>query len=321
MSTQTTTNTDVQQPKQRSFGLFKAREKVYPKAVNGTFRRIKWIVLTVLLAIYWITPWLRWDRGANLPDQGMLIDLPGRRAYFFFFEIWPEEVYVVTGILVLMAVGLFFFTSMVGRVWCGYACPQTVWTDLFMMVERKLEGDRSERIRRDKRGLTFDTLWRKAAKHVIWLLIAFLTGGAFVLYFNDAPTVVTQLVTLEASKNVWFSILFLTGSTYLLAGHAREQVCTYMCPYARFQSAMLDEDSLIVTYRPANGEPRGKYRKGETFDDRGGCIDCNQCVQVCPTGIDIRDGLQMECISCGLCIDAWRRCHGQDRPSAQPDRL
>jgi cytochrome c oxidase accessory protein FixG len=284
--------------------LYANRVKVHPRDVHGPIRRIKWIVLGVLLAIYYVTPWIRWDRGPDAPDQAVLIDMASRRAYFFFIEIWPQEVYYLTGLLVLGAVGLFFVTSLFGRLWCGYACPQTVWTDLYMWVERKVEGDRGARIRLDKQPMNGAKLAKRLTKHGIWLLIALLTGGAWIMYFQDAPTFVSEFFTGQSAGGTYFFVGLFTATTYLLAGWAREQVCTYMCPWPRFQAAMFDEDTLVVTYQRWRGEPRGKHRKGESWEGRGDCIDCSACVAVCPTGIDIRDGQQLECIGCGLCIDA-----------------
>jgi cytochrome c oxidase accessory protein FixG len=288
--------------------LYKARNKVYPKRVSGRFRNLKWYALIALLAIYWIAPWLRWDRGPAAPHQAILIDMDMGRAYFFFIEIWPQEVYYITGILILAAIGLFLATSLFGRIWCGYGCPQTVWTDLFMLVERHIQGDRNARMRLDKQPWSLEKLWKKGATHLSWLAIAAVTGGAFVLYFNDAPTVIVDIFTGHASLAVYVTIAFLTFATYLMAGWAREQVCTYMCPWPRFQSAMLDDESMIVTYEGWRGEPRGPIKRknlqrGE-IPEIGHCIDCHACVNVCPTGIDIRNGLQLECIGCGLCIDA-----------------
>ena len=289
---------------QRQQPLYAGRVEVYPKAVDGLIRRIKWAVLVVLLGLYYIGPWIRWDRGPNAPDQAFLIDLPNRRGYFMWIEIWPQEVYYLTGLLMLGAFGLFLATSVGGRVWCGYACPQTVWTDLFMWVERKIEGDRNARIRLDKQPWTGDKITKRTTKHGIWLLIAFLTGGAWMMYFQDAPTLIDEFFTGQSSFSIYFFVGLFTVTTYLLAGWAREQVCTYMCPWPRFQAALLDDDSLVVTYQKWRGEPRGHHKKGESWDGRGHCIDDRQCVAVCPTGIDIRDGLQLECIGCGLCIDA-----------------
>ena len=287
-----------------SIPLYASRIKVYPKAVGGTFRRVKWAVLAVCLTLYYIVPWIRWDRGPGAPDQAVLLDLAGRRGYFFGIEIWPQEIYYLTGFLILGAVALFLATSLFGRVWCGYACPQTVWTDLFMWVERRIEGDRNARMRLDQQPLSASKAAKKAAKHAAWLLIALLTGGAWVFYFTDAPTALRDIAAGRASVEVYFFIGLFTATTYALAGWAREQVCTYMCPWPRFQAAMLDEHSMIVTYQGWRGEPRGKHKAGQSWDGRGDCIDCRQCVAVCPTGIDIRDGQQMECIGCGLCIDA-----------------
>lgn len=289
---------------QRESPLYAGRVEVYAKAVKGRFRTIKWAALVVLLGIYYVTPWLRWDRGPDLPDQAVLVDMAGRRLYFFWIEIWPQEVYFLTGVLILAAFGLFLATSLFGRVWCGFACPQTVWTDLYMAVERWLEGDRNQRMRFDKAPWTRDKVIRRTAKHAIWLLIALATGGAWIMYFNDAPTVVHDFFTGEASAAVYFFVALFTTTTYLLAGHAREQVCTYMCPWPRIQAGLLDQDSLVVTYEAWRGEPRGKHKKGQSWEGRGDCVDCTQCVAVCPMGIDIRDGIQLECIGCGLCIDA-----------------
>jgi len=284
--------------------LYEKRRKIHPKAAHGTFRRLKWAVMAVTLAIYYLTPWIRWDRGPNAPDQAVLIDIPARRFYFFFIEIWPQEVYYLTGLLIIAALGLFLATSLFGRVWCGYTCPQTVWTDLFIAVEHLLEGDRAARIRGDALPWTAAKVARKAVKHVMWIVIAVLTGGAWVFYFADAPSLAADLLRFQAAPIAYIAIGVLTVTTYLLGGHAREQVCTYMCPWPRIQATMLDEDSLVVTYRDYRGEPRGLHRKNESWEGRGDCIDCNQCVAVCPMGIDIRDGQQLECITCALCIDA-----------------
>jgi cytochrome c oxidase accessory protein FixG len=284
--------------------LYASRVRVYPRAVKGMIRRIKWVVLVLCLGVYYLAPWLRWDRGPCNPDQALLIDLPGRRGYFFAIEIWPQEVYFLAALMILGAVALFFVTSLFGRLWCGYACPQTVWTDLFMLTERLIEGDRAVRIQRDRARWTLAKILRKAAKHAVWLVIALLTGGAWVMYFYDAPTLLRDLAHLRLSPSAALFIGLFTTTTYLLAGWAREQVCTYMCPWPRFQSAMVDRNTLTVMYREWRGEPRGKIGKGELLEPRGDCIDCHSCVHVCPTGIDIRDGLQLQCIGCGLCIDA-----------------
>ena len=284
--------------------LYAPRVPIYAKRVKGAFRRLKWATLVLLLGIYYLAPWLRWDRGPGAPDQALLIDLPARRAYFFGLEFWPQEIYYVTGLLILAAVALFFVTALLGRIWCGYACVQTVWTDLYMLVEHWIEGDRNARMKLDKHPLTLSKAAKKASKHLVWIVIAALTGGAWVMYFTDAPTMIPRIFMGDAPFAVYTTIALLTASTYLMAGWAREQVCTYMCPYARFQAAMFDEHTLLVTYRSWRGEPRAKHKKGDSWEGRGDCVDCNLCVAVCPTGIDIRDGQQMECISCTLCIDA-----------------
>ena len=290
--------------KKENRSLYKKRERIHPKRVKGAFRRFKWWVMAATLGIYYITPWLRWDRGPGAPDQAVLIDIPGRRFYFFFIEIWPQEVYYIAGLLILAGIGLFLVTSTVGRAWCGYSCPQTVWTDLFLVVERFVEGDRSARIRLDKAPFSARKAGKRLAKYAIWLLIAVGTGGAWVFYYADAPTLAVELVTLSASTIAYVTVAILAFTTFVLGGLMREQVCTYLCPWPRIQGAMMDEESLTVTYRGDRGEPRAPYRKGETWEGRGDCIDCNACVVSCPMGIDIRDGQQLECITCSLCIDA-----------------
>lgn len=284
--------------------LFEKQRKIYPRRVWGTYRKLKWLSMIVLLGIYYGAPWLRWSRGDLAPDQAILIDMPARRAYFFGIEIWPQEVYLLVGLLILAAVGLFFATSLLGRVWCGYACPQTVWTDLFVWVERIVQGDRNARMRLDQSPWNFEKIRKLGLTHIIWLFISLCTGGAWVFYFNDAPTLMDQIVHRQVPWSVMGWVVSLTFSTYLMAGYAREQVCTYMCPYSRFQSAMFDRDTLVITYDQQRGEPRGKHKAGDSWEGRGHCIDCDSCVVVCPAGIDIRNGLQYQCISCGLCVDA-----------------
>jgi cytochrome c oxidase accessory protein FixG len=278
--------------------------KIHPKRVHGTFRTLKWWIMLVTLGIYYVTPWLRWDRGPGAPDQAVLIDFPSRKFYFFFIEIWPQEVYYIAGLLIMAGIGLFLITSLVGRAWCGYMCPQTVWTDLFLVVERWVEGDRGQRLRLDAAPLSATKVGKRSLKYAIWLLIAMLTGGAWVFYFADAPTLLRELATLNAAPAAYITIGILTFTTFILGGFMREQVCTYMCPWPRIQGAMMDEESLTVTYRADRGEPRQPYRKGDSWEGRGDCVDCKACVVSCPMGIDIRDGQQLECITCALCIDA-----------------
>ena len=284
--------------------LYSARIKIHPKAVTGFFRTMKWRIMAVTLAVYYLTPWIRWYRGEGQPDQAVLIDLANRRFYFFFIEIWPQEFYFVAGLLVMAGIGLFLVTSVVGRAWCGYFCPQTVWTDLFLHVERFVEGDRNAQIRLENQPWTPAKYRKRITKHAIWLLIAVLTGGAWVFYFADAPTLLYRLMTFDAPLVAYVSIGILTATTYVLGGLMREQVCIYMCPWPRIQAAMLDRNSLTVTYNDWRGEPRGKHRKSTAAAQLGDCVDCNACVAVCPTGIDIREGQQVGCITCGLCIDA-----------------
>jgi cytochrome c oxidase accessory protein FixG len=286
--------------------LYQARAKIHPKKATGEFRRLKWLIMVVTLVIYYITPWLRWSRGPYAPDQAVLVDMANRRFYFFFVEIWPQEFIYVAGLLVMAGVGLFLVTSVVGRAWCGYTCPQTVWTDLFISIERFFEGDRNARVRLDAAGWSIDKITRRILKHATWIVVAIATGGAWIFYFADSPTLFTKLVTGQAPFIAYATVAVLTATTYVFGGLMREQVCIYMCPWPRIQAAMLDEDSLVVTYNDWRGEPRSRGTKKSASADRpsGDCVDCNACVAVCPTGIDIRDGQQLECITCALCIDA-----------------
>ncbi|TDL79656.1 cytochrome c oxidase accessory protein CcoG [Palleronia sediminis] len=317
-----------------STSLYAAREPIFPRRVSGWYRNLKWWIMLLTLGIYYITPWIRWDRGPSLPDQAVLVDLANRRFYFFWIEIWPHEFYFVAGLLVMAGVGLFLFTAALGRVWCGYTCPQTVWVDLFLLVERKIQGDRNARKRLHDARWTPRKVWLKSSTWAIWLLIAVATGGAWVFYFADAPTLLVDLVTLNAPAVAYITIGILTATTFIFGGFMREQVCIYMCPWPRIQGAMMDDGTLTVAYRDWRGEPRGKGLKrreaaadlrtvGPQIGGRapaipmpgvpdtntgvtgpGDCIDCNACVNVCPMGIDIRDGQQMACITCALCIDA-----------------
>jgi cytochrome c oxidase accessory protein FixG len=298
--------------------LYASRKKVYPKLAHGRFRTIKWLVMAVTLCIYYALPWLRWHRGPDLPDQAVLLDMANNRFFFFFLEIWPQEFYFITGLLVLGALALFLVTSAAGRVWCGYTCPQTVWTDLMIVVERFWQGDRNARIALDKRPWGATKLFKKGMTHLSWLAIGVLTGGAFVFYFRDAPTLARELLTGTAPAIAYLFLGIFTLTTYLLGGIAREQVCIYMCPWPRIQGAMVDHETLLVSYKSARGEPRGPHKKGQTWEGRGDCIDCNACVAVCPTGIDIRDGSQLECIQCALCIDA---CNDIMRKIGRPANL
>ena len=285
--------------------FYEKRKAVFPKAVDGPFRRFKWLVMILTLGVYYLTPWLRWDRGPHAPDQAVLIDLANRRFFMFGIEIWPHEFYFVAGLLIMAGVGLFLITSAVGRAWCGYACPQTVWTDLFQHVDRLVDGDRNAQMRLQAAPWTAQKVARRGFKWTIYLAISFWTGGAWIMYFADAPTLTVDFWTGEAAPVAYATVAVLTATTFLLGGFMREQICVYMCPWPRIQTAMLDEKSLIVTYKDWRGEPRGSVKKAEKSPDAfGDCVDCNQCVAVCPTGYDIRNGPDIQCITCALCIDA-----------------
>ena len=242
----------------KTLPLYAPREPIFPRRVTGTFRRLKWWVMAITLGIYYLTPWIRWDRGPNLPDQAVLVDMASRRFFFFWIEIWPHEFYFVAGLLIMAGLGLFLFTSALGRVWCGYTCPQTVWTDLFILVERWIEGDRNARVRLWNRKWDA-TKWRlRLTKWAVWLLIAMATGGAWVFYFTDAPTLARDLVTFSAPAIAYITIAILTATTFVFGGFMREQICIYACPWPRIQAAMMDPDTITVAYREWRGEPRGK---------------------------------------------------------------
>jgi len=292
-------------PEDRPILLYEKRKSVFPKAVDGRFRRIKWVWMVLALAVYYITPWLRWDRGPYSPDQAVLIDLAHRRFYMFSIEIWPHEFYFVAGLLIMAGIGLFVITSAVGRAWCGYSCPQTVWTDIFQHVDRLIDGDRNAQLKLQAAPWGPKKIAKRLSKWAIYLFISSLTGGAFIAYFTDCPTLAREYNTGQAAPIAYYTVAILTATTFILGGFMREQVCVYMCPWPRIQTAMLDEKSLTVTYKDWRGEPRGsvKEAKGATTP-LGDCVDCNQCVAVCPTGIDIREGPQIGCITCALCIDA-----------------
>lgn len=289
--------------------LYAPREPIFPRRVSGVFRNLKWWIMGVTLGIYYLLPWVRWDRGVSVSDQAVLVDLANRRFFFFWIEIWPQEFYFVAGLLIMAGLGLFLFTSALGRVWCGYACPQTVWTDLFILVERWIDGDRNARVRLWNAKWSLRKIRLRLTKWIVWLLISVATGGAWVFYFTDAPALASKLVAGSAHSIAYTTIAILTLTTFIFGGFMREQICTYMCPWPRIQAAMMDEDTLVVAYRHWRGEPRGKLRKQTeptegTDAAQGDCIDCMACVNVCPVGIDIRDGQQLECITCALCIDA-----------------
>ena len=302
--------------------LYAGRQKIYAKLAHGTFRRLKWIVMAVTLGIYYLLPWIRWPRGEGMPDQAVLADVENGRLFVGPIEIWPQEFYYVTGLLVLASLVLFLVTSALGRVWCGYTCPQTVWTDLMISIERFWQGDRNARMRLDKSPWNGRKIYLKSMTHLSWILVSILTGGAFVFYFRDAPTLAVEFLTGTAPMVAYLFLGLFAATTYLLGAISREQVCIYMCPWPRIQGAMTDHHTLLVSYRTERGEPRGPARKGPEgkveWDNRGDCIDCKACVAVCPTGIDIRDGSQLECIQCALCIDA---CDEIMEKIGRPERL
>ena len=280
--------------------LYQSQRKIYPRAVTGWFVRWRWALVWATQLLFYGLPWLDWNTR-----QAVLFDLASRRFYIFGLVLYPQDFIYLTALLIISAYALFLFTAVAGRLWCGYACPQTVYTEIFMWVERRIEGDRAARMRLDAAPWTLDKLWRKSAKQAAWLGIALWTGFTLVGYFTPIKTLWADAFTLEFGPWEWFWVLFYGFATYGNAGWMREQVCKYMCPYARFQSAMFDNDTLIISYDAARGDPRGS--RGRKADPKalglGDCIDCGLCVQVCPTGIDIRKGLQYECIGCAACVD------------------
>lgn len=280
--------------------LYEKPEKIYPRQVHGIFARLRILTVLLLLGIYYFTPWITWDSR-----QAILLDLPARKFHLFGATFWPQDFVYLTLLLVICAVGLFLFTAIAGRLWCGYACPQTVWTETFLWIEEFVEGNRNKRMKLDKQPWGLNKIFKKTTKHLLWGLFALFTGYTFVGYFSPIRELWDGILTLSLGPWEWFWIGLYSLATYGNAGKLREQVCLYMCPYARFQSAMFDKDTLIISYDEKRGESRGKRKKNSDYQSKGlgDCIDCNQCVHVCPTGIDIRNGLQYECIACAACID------------------
>ena len=280
--------------------LYAAHQKIYPRSVSGFFAKWRWAFVILTQLLFYGLPWLEWGQR-----QAVLFDLGARRFYIFGLVLYPQDFIYLTGLLIVSALSLFLFTAVAGRLWCGFACPQTVYSEIFMLVERWIEGDRGARMKLDHEALSWTKVSKKVSKQVAWMSIALLTGFSFVGYFTPIKALSQELITWGLGPWEMFWILFYGFATYGNAGHMREQVCLYMCPYARFQSAMFDRDTLIVTYDQSRGEPKGHRSKHDNSTDKGlgDCVDCTLCVQVCPTGIDIRDGLQYQCISCGACAD------------------
>ncbi len=287
-------------PQNEIASLYEAQKKVYPRSISGYFARWRWILVFFTQIVFYGLPWLQWGER-----QIMLFDLGARRFYLFGLVLYPQDFIYLTTLLIISALALFLFTAVAGRLWCGFACPQTVYTEIFMWIEHKIEGDRSARLRLDGSPWTFEKIWKKTVKQFLWIAVSVWTGFTFVGYFVPIRQLGGELMALQGTWQI-FWVLFYGFATYGNAGFLREQVCKYMCPYARFQSAMFDRDTLIVTYDEARGEPRGPRTKTVDYKAKGlgDCIDCTLCVQVCPVGIDIRNGLQYECIGCGLCVDA-----------------
>lgn len=280
--------------------FYKKREKIQPRKVTGLFANLRIAGVFGLLGLYYLTPWITW--GGN---QVVLLDLPARKFHFFGLTFWPQDFFYLAVLLIIAALVLFFFTTLAGRLWCGFACPQTVWTEVFMWFEHLIEGDRNKRLKLDKAPMDSRKFRIRATKHTVWVLFSLWTGITFVGYFTPMFVLWEEIQTFSLGPWEWFWVLFYGFATYGNAGWMREQVCTYMCPYARFQSAMFDKNTLIISYDEKRGEPRGARRRNVDYKDvgLGSCIDCTMCVQVCPTGIDIRNGLQYECIGCAACID------------------
>ena len=280
--------------------LFAAQEKIYPRSVSGFFSRWRWAMVVLTQLVFYGLPWLEWGQR-----QAVLFDLASRRFYIFGLVLYPQDFIYLTGLLVISALSLFLFTAVAGRLWCGYACPQTVYTEIFLWIERHVEGDRSARMRLDGAPFSLEKLVKKWAKHFLWISLAMWTGFTFVGYFTPIKELALEFLQTRMTSWEVFWVFFYGFATYGNAGFMREQVCKYMCPYARFQSAMFDKDTLIVSYDAGQGEPRGARSRSADYAAKGlgTCVDCTLCVQVCPTGIDIRNGLQYECIGCGACAD------------------
>lgn len=288
----------IAQDNEETVSLYEAHKKIYPRSVTGYFVNWRWIMVWITQIVFYCIPWIEW--GGR---QAILFDLGVRRFYIFGLVLYPQDFIYLTGVLIISALSLFLFTAVAGRLWCGYACPQTVYTEIFLWIENKVEGDRAARLRLDKGAFSAEKVGKKLLKHSIWILFALWTGFTFVGYFTPIQLLAAEFTQWSLGSWEIFWVFFYAFATYGNAGFMREQVCKHMCPYARFQSAMFDKDTLIVTYDEERGEPRGPRGKKTDTSNLGSCVDCGLCVQVCPTGIDIRKGLQYECIGCGACAD------------------
>jgi cytochrome c oxidase accessory protein FixG len=289
-------------PKEHVIKMYAKREEIYPREAKGRYATLRWVCVWLTQVVFYGLPWLQWNGR-----QAVLFDLGARKFHIFGLVLWPQDFIYLAALLIICAYGLFLVTAMAGRVWCGFACPQTVYTEIFMWIERKIEGARSARIRLDRQPWSAEKIFKKTLKHLAWGAVALWTGITFVGYFTPVDSLLGSIGTFSLGGWEWFWVVFYALATYGNAGWLREQVCKYMCPYARFQSSMFDKDTLIVTYDVERGEPRGargKEHEAAATPPKGDCIDCNMCVQVCPTGIDIRNGLQYECIGCAACVDA-----------------
>ncbi|MET0323409.1 MAG: cytochrome c oxidase accessory protein CcoG [Duganella sp.] len=299
-------------PEPQVIKMYAAREEIYPRETTGRYARLRWLFVWLTQLAFYCTPWLQWNGR-----QALLFDLTTRKFYIFGMVLWPQDFIYLAVLLIISAYLLFLATAVAGRVWCGFTCPQTVYTEIFLWIERRIEGRRSARMLLDRQPWSAQKLARKTAKHLAWGAVALWTGFTFVGYFTPIRELMVEVQTFDFGPWEWFWVLFYAFATYGNAGWMREQVCKYMCPYARFQSAMFDRDTLIITYDRARGEPRGPLAK-RAVNPGGACIDCTLCVQVCPTGIDIRNGLQYECIGCAACVDA---CNGVMDKIAAPRGL
>ncbi|MDO9190958.1 MAG: cytochrome c oxidase accessory protein CcoG [Sulfurimicrobium sp.] len=298
---------------QETSQLYQKRIPIFTRSVKGKFRTFKWATMALAYGVYFLLPWLPWQRGHEAPSQSVLFDLPGRKFYLFDLVVYPQDIFWLSLLLFIAGALLFFATGLIGRAFCGYFCFQTLWTDAFIAIEKLVQGERPARQRLYKQPWNREKILKLSLTHSLWLLLAFWTAFTFILYFAYAPELIVRFMGGKASNIAYFTVLIITATTYVAAGWAREQVCLYMCPYARFQGVMYDPETLAVAYDSRRGEgeagravPRAGFRTQEERKSKGhgDCIDCKLCIQVCPTGIDIRKGLQYQCIACGLCIDA-----------------